>query len=81
MAYSRSPKAVLRRMELTSAELSPEIPKICPPLTRELGNAPAKGEALPSYPMIFLKSGGSVVANGGDVRLPSWSKDVHHEVP
>ena len=46
---------------------------------KELGNQSADG-SLPPYPMIFLKSGGSVLASGRDLVLPSWSKDVHHEV-
>ncbi|KAG2433913.1 hypothetical protein HXX76_008265 [Chlamydomonas incerta] len=43
---------------------------------RELGNEvqPA-GEA----PMIFLKAGSSVVPPG-NIHLPAWSQDVHHEV-
>ncbi len=40
---------------------------------KELGNA------VPEEPMIFLKSGSSV-APPGKLPLPSWSKDVHHEV-
>ncbi|EFJ42561.1 hypothetical protein VOLCADRAFT_97355 [Volvox carteri f. nagariensis] len=40
---------------------------------RELGNE------VPSVPMIFLKAGTSAVAPG-DLLLPSWSTDVHHEV-
>jgi len=47
---------------------------------KELGNMPGKGESLPEYPMIFLKSGGSVVESGKDVTLPAWSGNVHHEV-
>lgn len=43
---------------------------------RELGNeAQPAGEA----PMIFLKAGSSVVPPG-NIHLPGWSQDVHHEV-
>ncbi len=41
---------------------------------RELGNE------VPTEPMIFLKAGTSAVPPGGDLPLPSWSQDVHHEV-
>lgn len=44
---------------------------------KELGNAPATAG---SPPLIFLKSGGTVVANSREVRLPNWSNDIHHEV-
>ncbi|GIL73775.1 hypothetical protein Vretifemale_3880 [Volvox reticuliferus] len=40
---------------------------------RELGNE------VPSVPMIFLKAGTSAVPPG-DLILPNFSKDVHHEV-
>ncbi|GLI61299.1 hypothetical protein VaNZ11_003653 [Volvox africanus] len=40
---------------------------------RELGNE------VPSVPMIFLKAGTSAVPPG-DLLLPNFSKDVHHEV-
>ncbi|GAX82466.1 hypothetical protein CEUSTIGMA_g9893.t1 [Chlamydomonas eustigma] len=47
---------------------------------KELGNEPTNG-SLPSYPMIFLKSGSSVLSSSERViPLPSWSKNVHHEV-
>ncbi len=44
---------------------------------KELGNAPAV-EGSP--PLIFLKSGGTVVANSRQVQLPRWSNDIHHEI-
>ncbi|GLC34862.1 hypothetical protein PLESTB_001172000 [Pleodorina starrii] len=40
---------------------------------RELGNE------VPTVPMIFLKAGTSAIPPG-DLVLPGWSKDVHHEV-
>lgn len=40
---------------------------------KELGNE------VPKEPMIFLKAGSSAAAPG-KLALPSWSKDVHHEV-
>lgn len=44
---------------------------------KELGNlAPAPADK----PMIFLKAGSSIVANGETFHLPPYSKDVHHEV-
>ena len=52
---------------------------------RELGND-ANSQAKPSNhspaknPMIFLKSGSSIVANGKSFSLPKFSNDVHHEV-
>jgi 2-keto-4-pentenoate hydratase/2-oxohepta-3-ene-1,7-dioic acid hydratase in catechol pathway len=45
---------------------------------KELGNAaPAKGS---DEPLVFLKAGSSVVLPGHAIRLPTWSRDVHHEV-
>jgi 2-keto-4-pentenoate hydratase/2-oxohepta-3-ene-1,7-dioic acid hydratase in catechol pathway len=42
---------------------------------RELGHeVPQKTE-----PIIFLKSGATVVANGRAIHLPTWSQDVHFE--
>ncbi len=35
---------------------------------------------VPTKPMIFLKPDSSVVRDGGAVRLPASSSDVHHEV-
>ena len=52
---------------------------------RELGND-ANSQAKPSNhsstknPMIFLKSGSSIVANSKSFSLPKFSNDVHHEV-
>lgn len=44
---------------------------------KELGNlTPAPQDK----PMIFLKAGSSIVANGETFLLPAFSKDVHHEV-
>lgn len=40
---------------------------------RELGND------IPVVPMIFLKAGTSIISPG-DLVLPSWTNDVHHEV-
>ncbi len=41
---------------------------------KELGNT------VPKEPMIFLKAGSCVVTEDREIRLPSFSKDVHHEV-
>lgn len=35
---------------------------------------------VPEEPMVFLKPSTAVIRNGGTVRLPSQSHDVHHEV-
>lgn len=37
------------------------------------------GNALPEEPLIFLKAG-SCRTLGPTIHLPSWSKDVHHEL-
>ncbi len=43
---------------------------------KELGNpVPASDE-----PMIFLKSGATVVSPSGSIRLPAWAREIHHEV-
>lgn len=44
---------------------------------KELGHA---APAADSAPMIFLKAGSGIVADGGTAHLPPFSKDVHHEV-
>lgn len=44
---------------------------------KELGNFDSSAEA---DPMIFLKAGSSVVIDGGEFHLPSFSQDVHHEL-
>lgn len=44
---------------------------------KELGNAPSTAG---SEPLIFLKSAGTIVSNSRQVQLPSWSKEIHHEV-
>jgi len=41
---------------------------------KELGNA------VPTEPLIFLKAGSSAVPTGGQVLLPHWTQDVHHEL-
>ncbi len=43
---------------------------------KELGHA---APTATDEPMIFLKAGASAVPQGADIRLPSWSRDVHHE--
>ncbi len=43
---------------------------------KELGNQTA---TPPKNPMIFLKSGSSIVANNASFVLPTFSNDVHHE--
>lgn len=40
---------------------------------KELGNA------VPSEPFIFIKAGGTLVANESVFTLPAFSNDVHHE--
>jgi acylpyruvate hydrolase len=44
---------------------------------KELGNAVP--DASLSEPMIFLKSGSTIVPNGGRFHLPKFSSDIHHE--
>ena len=43
---------------------------------KELGNAVPTSQ---QDPMIFLKAGSCVVANGETFELPGFSKDIHHE--
>jgi 2-keto-4-pentenoate hydratase/2-oxohepta-3-ene-1,7-dioic acid hydratase in catechol pathway len=44
---------------------------------KELGNAVP--DASTSEPMIFLKSGSTIVPDGGRFLLPKFTDDVHHE--
>lgn len=44
---------------------------------KELGNLLSPAGTVP---MVFLKSTGAVVPNGRKVQLPTWSKEVHHEL-
>ncbi|RME41582.1 MAG: FAA hydrolase family protein, partial [Deltaproteobacteria bacterium] len=41
---------------------------------RELGNE------IPERPVIFTKPATSVIGDGEQIRIPSWSQDCHHEV-
>ncbi len=41
---------------------------------RELGNA------IPDEPVVFLKPPTALIPHGGPIRLPAFSKDVHHEI-
>jgi len=41
---------------------------------RELGNA------IPDEPVIFLKPTSALIPAHGPVRLPAFSKDIHHEI-
>ncbi|GFR48087.1 hypothetical protein Agub_g9926 [Astrephomene gubernaculifera] len=63
--------------EPTSAPLAPRnvwcIGRNYAEHARELGNE------VPTVPMIFLKAGTTVVPPG-ELVLPEWSQDVHHEV-
>ena len=34
----------------------------------------------PQEPMLFLKPSTSLLFHGGEVPLPDWSKDIHHEI-
>lgn len=38
------------------------------------------GSEVPTVPIIFMKPSGAVVAEGEPLRLPPFSRDVHHEV-
>lgn len=38
------------------------------------------GVDRPPEPLLFLKPSTALLPGGGEVRLPSWSRDVHHEV-
>lgn len=38
------------------------------------------GAAVPAEPLVFLKPPSAYVADGGRVVLPSWTRNVHHEV-
>ena len=40
---------------------------------RELGNE------TPDAPVIFMKPASSVIADGGEIRIPPYSNDCHHE--
>lgn len=44
---------------------------------KELGN---QAPAPQGVPMIFMKAGSSIVENGATFSLPSFSKDIHHEL-
>lgn len=41
---------------------------------RELDNEP------PDKPLVFLKPSSSIIYDGGEIQLPSQSKNIHHEV-
>lgn len=41
---------------------------------RELGNA------VPDEPVVFLKPPSALIPSEGPIRLPAFSKDVHHEI-
>jgi 2-keto-4-pentenoate hydratase/2-oxohepta-3-ene-1,7-dioic acid hydratase in catechol pathway len=41
---------------------------------REMGSAP------PAEPLLFLKPPSALLPGGGELRLPAWSEEVHHEV-
>ncbi|MBK9174863.1 MAG: fumarylacetoacetate hydrolase family protein [Flavobacteriales bacterium] len=41
---------------------------------KELGNA------IPEEPVIFLKPESALIPQGGPIRLPSFSKEIHHEI-
>lgn len=72
----------------TPTSLHPDtLPNICANIwavgrnygehAKELGNQiPAAG----AEPMIFLKAGSTIVANGEKFELPAFSNDVHHEL-
>eukprot|EP00195_Chlamydomonas_chlamydogama_P006769 CAMPEP_0202905878 /NCGR_PEP_ID=MMETSP1392-20130828/36451_1 /ASSEMBLY_ACC=CAM_ASM_000868 /TAXON_ID=225041 /ORGANISM="Chlamydomonas chlamydogama, Strain SAG 11-48b" /LENGTH=222 /DNA_ID=CAMNT_0049594175 /DNA_START=90 /DNA_END=758 /DNA_ORIENTATION=+ len=47
---------------------------------KELGNQADLAQGLPKTPMIFLKSGSTLLHNGETITLPSWSQDVQHEI-
>lgn len=38
------------------------------------------GNTVPEQPMVFLKPASSIIDDGQAIRLPSQSRDVHHEV-
>lgn len=41
---------------------------------KELGNA------VPDEPVVFLKPPSALIPRGGPIKLPAFSKDVHHEI-
>lgn len=41
---------------------------------KELGNA------VPDEPVVFLKPPTALIPHGGPIRLPAFSKDIHHEI-
>lgn len=41
---------------------------------KELGNA------VPDEPVVFLKPASALIPAGGPIRLPAFSKDIHHEI-
>ena len=45
-----------------------------PEHAKELGNAP------PDEPVVFLKPPSALIPHGGPIRLPTFSKEVHHEI-
>lgn len=47
---------------------------------KELGPMLNLEQIIPTTPMIFMKSGATVVQPGSTLHLPTWSNDVHHEV-
>jgi 2-keto-4-pentenoate hydratase/2-oxohepta-3-ene-1,7-dioic acid hydratase in catechol pathway len=43
-------------------------------------HAKEMGSSVPEEPMVFLKPNSAILFNGGTVRIPEQSADVHHEV-
>ncbi len=38
------------------------------------------GNEVPKFPLIFLKPSSAIIPSGGTIVMPTFSKDVHHEI-
>jgi acylpyruvate hydrolase len=65
---------------LTGSTAALEIRKIFCIGRNYAGHAREMNAELPEAPVFFLKPSTAVIGNGGIVRIPSISKELHHEV-
>jgi 2-keto-4-pentenoate hydratase/2-oxohepta-3-ene-1,7-dioic acid hydratase in catechol pathway len=71
---------VTRQIEMTDGSPSPRSGVLVCVGRNYADHAREMGAVPPAEPLLFLKPPSALLPGGGELRLPTWSREVHHEV-
>lgn len=67
-------------IHLTGASAPIAVGKIVCLARNYVAHAQELGNEVPAEPVLFIKPASSLLADGGQIRIPPYSSDCHHEV-